>query len=843
MFLDDTVRVEKEEAGKLREKINQKRRHQRKEKKVRRSDVRKVSSLHPFRAVLRPDCLKQKKRLTDYYEIGGLNLDSLQEADKVSAIIEFSFFLRKYHPDLKLIFMNFPANTQQQIEFISKKIRVTNNTDYYPFQEERRRELSVIQKTLTHQEFYVQIFAEDEKELHENRKLLLSCSRQHFKIRDISLEKKLQILYKLDNLNSDYIQFGEDVEHKDWAAGINKDGYDEELLGYIQPQGGIAFSERYMHKGDGYETCLHIYGYPRRPGPFWANGVFNRKGVVTVVDIHTIDKNRLLPALDRSVTEQEARYDEATKQSQKSEALSELESLNQLIADIISDDESAKEINTRMYLSAPTLEELEERVKALQQDLKPLGFNAQIFLAEAKAEWLALFTDYSEQKALMHRMGQEIKSLSLAGSFPFDFTQLLDPRGLYMGFTPTEGVVVLDMTHKDTQRLSYNYSGFGTMGSGKSTLLKILSEHTVILGNNNFVFAVSAEFDRLCQRLGGSSMNMNGSDGTVNPWQVFATVLDEASNEIDEHGSFMAFVDALKINYRFLSGERDAKEEKEFIKLSTAFYNSLPLEMDKITQYPADAYPTYSDFRKWLQETYYENGHLRKDVDTYEAKRIDGIMLTVTNIVETYPRIFDRKTSLPPLDSMKFGVFNLESLLKQDKNVFNAQLFSVFNMVWDHAIKVGHMQKKLYDLGQIDLSDVVYTNIIWDEFHNTVKSGNVNVMEAIDRLAREGRKYFCQIGLFSQNFDDVLPQNVNGDMEKILTAIFGNTTYKFIMKQTPEATERIRRAFRSQLSERELDMIPGLSTGDTILNISGYGNIHFHIELPAAEQAIFDGGA
>jgi hypothetical protein len=811
-----------------------------KQKKVKFSKVVKV---HPVRGFKNEHCIQLKNGFTDYFEIKGLNLESLQDTEKVSAILAYSFFLRKYHEDFKLIFMSFPANTRKQIELVTKKIKTTNDPLLYDAQVERRNELTTIQKSLLHQEFYVQIFGKTEKKLDENRRLLLSCSRKEFDIIELPAVKKLQILYKLGNLNSDYMEF--DDENRDWQSGFNKDGYDEEVLGYIQPQGGFGFSERCMRKGDGFEACLHMIGYPRKPLPFWANGIFNRNDLVTIVDVHNISKESLLPDLDKSVEEQEARFDEATKSSQREKARSELQSLLDLIRDVIRDDECGKEFHTRMYLYAPALDDLEKKVISLQKELTPLTFNSRIFLSEAKYEWLALFTSYSEQKMLMRRTGQEIKALSLAGGYPFDFSQLIDPRGLYMGYTDSKGVVVLDMTHKDAQRLSYNYSLFGTMGSGKSSTLKKIADFTNSMGNNCFIFAVSAEFNRFCRQRGGTTMNMSGSDGTVNPWQPFATVVDDDTNEIDEYGSFMAWKDALKTNYLFLAGEvGETKEDIEFISLAGKFYDSLGFDMSQITQYPNDAYPTYSDFLHWLVENFYTpEGEFKEEVNSFQAKRIDRIRLAVENIVSTYSRLFDQKTSLPNLDTIKFGVFNLESLLKQRKNVFNAQLFSVFNMVWDHAIKVGHLQKKAYDLGEIDLSDVVYTNIIWDEFHNTVKSGNLIVLEALDRLEREGRKYFCQVGLASQNFDDVLPQNVTGEIEKILTAIFGNTTYKFIMKQTPEATDRIARAFKSQLSNAELDLIPRLPVGKTILNIAGYGNIHFWVELTNSEKAIFDGGA
>ncbi|WP_343102067.1 hypothetical protein [Romboutsia sp. MSSM.1001216sp_RTP31141st1_G3_RTP31141_220114] len=43
---------------------------------------------------------------------------------------------------------------------------------------------------------------------------------------------------------------------------INKNEYDPCLITQIQPQCGIEFDERIIQKGDGFETCIHVYDYP-----------------------------------------------------------------------------------------------------------------------------------------------------------------------------------------------------------------------------------------------------------------------------------------------------------------------------------------------------------------------------------------------------------------------------------------------------------------------------------------------------------------------------------------------------------------------------------------------------
>ncbi|MBC1814387.1 ATP-binding protein, partial [Listeria booriae] len=176
---------------------------------------------------------------------------------------------------------------------------------------------------------------------------------------------------------------------------------------------------------------------------------------------------------------------------------------------------------------------------------------------------------------------------------------------------------------------------------------------------------------------------------------------------------------------------------------------------------------------------------------TFEQRRFDRILLTLRSITQNYGDIFNQHTSIPPLDDVHYCVFNMEGLLKQSQNIFNAQFFNMLNMVWDQAIRRGQLEKYRYDRKQTSFWDIVYSLIIIDEFHNITKMNNAIAMMLLDRLAREGRKYFLGIGLATQNFYDVLPQQITTDVEKYMKNLFNITTYIFIMNQDPESVSAI----------------------------------------------------
>src|SRR5699024_8559482 len=90
--------------------------------------------------------------------------------------------------------------------------------------------------------------------------------------------------------------------------------------------------------------------------------------------------------------------------------------------------------------------------------------------------------------------------------------------------------------HKDKLRRFYNAVVVGKMGAGKSTALKKLLMDNEARGNYIRGFDVTGEFKTLVHTLGGQSISLDGSDGIINPLQIFRA--DDKSNYKDGQESF-----------------------------------------------------------------------------------------------------------------------------------------------------------------------------------------------------------------------------------------------------------------------------------------------------------------
>lgn len=832
----------------LEKQLKEAKKQQKMERKKKRKSPQTVVDLLPFRYIKNDDCLVMKSGVTDYVQMSGIRVEDLTPSDKQLAINQFHAFLKTFDDELKIIYQTFPADTVAPLRHINYKIRQNTNPKFQTFLSHKRWELEEASKVIFHQEFYFQIFAKNDSELETLRSRLLAINQTYFKLERLPLNKKIKIIYQLNNLNTDVLEDVPDFTH--YTDTPPDKGYDTHFLSYIQPQGGFHANRRYIEKGDGYETCVHLVEYKRDVRPFWGKGLFNDKSIVTIQDTKTIQRNKVMKALDDSAAEQEKRFENSRKKTDEKLAVKEYRSLERLADEVVDTQETVKELHTRIFVSAPTKSQLEDKVADVLSHLTTQGFRGMIQLSELEADYKALFTSYSSQSVQVPRKGQEIKSKSLAGSYAFDFSYLLDEEGLYYGNTTSGGAVVFNHTHKDEQRLSYNMLICGSSGSGKSTTLKKIALSRVILGEQVFVFAVSSEFDNLCRALGGVTENV--AQKSTNILQVFGTCIDEETLEIQPEESFDAHLSKVQLIYRFLMNEKVPQIERELETQLRAFYtywfDLRQLDFKKITQLAATDYPIIADFHEYLLKVLYAD-QLTKTVQAtltnLEAVRLEKLCANIASVVRNEP-LFNGHTETSHIEDAPMVVFNIETMLKSSEGKLNAQLFNCLNVFWDIMIRKGQQEKRKHDTGASSTYDYTFRTLILDEFHNWLRSAYPEQLHLLDRLSREARKYMGSLILASQHFHDLLPK-ANGedsqkDVDKAMNNIFESTTYKLFMKQSVTSVDAIRKWYGAEFSESELLQIPQLPEGRVVMNIAGKQNIHFKFDLANFEKDLFNGG-
>ena len=175
--------------------------------------------------------------------------------------------------------------------------------------------------------------------------------------------------------------------------------------------------------------------------------------------------------------------------------------------------------------------------------------------------------------------------------------------------------------------------------------------------------------------------------------------------------------------------------------------------------------------------------------------------------------------------------------------IFDAQLFSSLSLCWDNCIKIGRPMKELYDNHKIAWEDIRRFMVLIDESHKTINANKPHAVDQVSVFAREARKFFGGIYLASQSIRDFVPEGSDSTAVDKIKVLFDLSQYKFVLNQDSNAIDTIDRVFGHSFTRSELEDIPKLSKGQTILSIQSSRNIAFNIDCTEQELELFRGGA
>lgn len=814
----------------------------------------------------------------DLVQIVCKDLLNILESDLFLDIYKFSKFYKTYAPDIKIIGMNFPTDTAMQRDYVSHKMETTDNTRYKNRLKEKLDLLSRLEQSSTCREYYLMFFSASPDEYQDNLNLIEKSLKNHALVRPLSAEKKVQILFKLSNKNTNL--YGADIDLAQLSkknqllqeqmrqASLTLDQlpndpkkrsepllYNPYLLELLQPKGGISFrDEKFIKTGDGYEACVHVYQFPRHVPSLWLSGIVNIDGAVTTVDIGTKDKLEVQRNINRSIQEQSMRYASSRAVSEQMDAQARYDELTALYDEISNMGEVVKVVHARIFLSSQTQEELDKNIAGVLNHLESHGYKGAVFLNESKHEWLSLFRSITQQNRTEYkRYGQPIVASALAMGNPFHFTSLQDPNGTYFGYTLAKGCtgkVLFDYFGKTDTRLSYSGVIVGRMGAGKSTAMKALIEDRIIRGDFIRGFDVMDEYPPLVEQYGGKIVSLDGSQGILNMFEILKA--DE-----DEFSSFSVHISKLHSIYCFLAPDTTFPERMEFERLCRQLYEQFEIvpkhfsrtSQAQVTGLSAERYPTWSDLLSLVRaERQREIGRDGVSIQEKEAlgekiKRLETIEMTVENIVTNYGAILDGHTSIDNISHTQVVFFTIKQLKNLKDEIFNAQFFNAICLCWNNCVQIGGEMKQKWSAGEIAWEDITRFLITIDEAHLLVNANKLQAVEQLTSFMRQARHYFCGLLFASQSIRDFVPEDSDKEGKAMIKSLFELTQYKFILQQDNNALDTLASVFQNQLTATELSHIPRFEKGECVLAISGDSNVEFRFDIENKYISLYHGGA
>lgn len=144
-------------------------------------------------------------RSGEYLEIVQLDtkdIYSLNDSDLQNDIQNLSTFYSVYTNDLKIVPLNVPLNLARQKRYILKKMTENSNPSYQLYLKARIKELENLEKFRTNREYFLFIYADDERKLLERLNQLKGLLSRSNPVINLTLEKKINILFQLFNPNT-----------------------------------------------------------------------------------------------------------------------------------------------------------------------------------------------------------------------------------------------------------------------------------------------------------------------------------------------------------------------------------------------------------------------------------------------------------------------------------------------------------------------------------------------------------------------------------------------------------------------------------------------------------------
>ncbi|MBE6738642.1 MAG: DUF87 domain-containing protein [Ruminococcaceae bacterium] len=327
---------------------------------------------------------------------------------------------------------------------------------------------------------------------------------------------------------------------------------------------------------------------------------------------------------------------------------------------------------------------------------------------------------------------------SVANLYPFNFSGKTDPKGIYIGRDKFGTNILVDFDRRAEDKTNSNILILGNSGQGKSYLLKLLLTNIRESGKNIICLDPEAEYEDLCNNLGGCYIDFLEGKYIINPLEPKAW--SDGSGEIEplspdafrkatRLSQHIAFLKDFFRSYKDFTDTQIDTIEILLAKLYARFGITDSTDYQKIK--PTD-FPIMTDFYKLCEEEFNAYDHKRKYLYTEET--LQEVCLGIHSMcVGTESVYFNGHTNIT---DDKFLCFCVKGLMDANKKLKDAMLFNILSYMNNQLLGKGNT------VASIDELYLFLTNLTSIEY----------IRNAMKRV----RKKDSSIILASQNIEDFL---------------------------------------------------------------------------------------
>jgi archaellin len=558
------------------------------------------------------------------------------------------------------------------------------------------------------------------------------------------------------------------------AEPIGKDWDIENIL----PENAKIYKDgRHLEIENRIYRFYSIIKYPATVDRYrWLRSIFNIKGDINIAIILTPkNKATITKELSKAVSEIGAK----ALDSKKNEALrqkyqAQKESAVEIISELGSDNISLYDTNITIGVSATDMGELNTLSNLLRSKISSAYCQATELKYKGYDPFITTLPVLAENSITKNYVWN-LTTKDIASIIPFDSSELMEPKGIFIGENVISGGLVII----DTYRKIYNNPHeciIADSGSGKSFRIKTDAIRHVPYRDYIIMFDLEGEF----YYPWGKRYKFSPTSGIIsNPFHIRNTIVDSDDSGSDKKdiGTYLStkVMDCIMF-FRWILKDIKPFEEalleediRDSYKIKGISFNSMALP---------ETFPTLGTLKEVM------GGKIKDSKTTAKAREARDNMLASLQpyISGAYSYMFNGQTNW---DYDFFTVFDISGLPE-----------AVTQPLYDILLK---------DTWQFCKIDRLKTKRVYvDEAHQFADPSNPQTLKFLSNSIKRGRKYGISFVTATQNLPDFL------SIERYGQAIIDNSYFKLFFRMGETDIPVIKKLF--SFSEKEIAILKGASS-------------------------------
>ncbi len=583
---------------------------------------------------------------------------------------------------------------------------------------------------------------------------------------------------------------------------------------------------------------MRTTAYPVLVGDAWIAGLMSYPSTKVVIKAKPMDRAKSVKAIDRSLSELRAKYMTTGTDSEILELRNHIETLQQLLATLQSENESL--LNVNIYVTAYDILQSEEDPAIPERESPSFLARFSNMKKNVRRIWMESGfrlgnMNYNQTKAFigsqisaydpMEKEGRGMPSNTIAASFPWIYSFIMDPLGVKLG--ESSGVpVFLDLFRRDSERVNSNMVIVGKSGSGKSYATKSLLSNLAADDAKIFILDPENEYTELAKNLNGKFINVaNAQFGRLNPFHII-TALDD-DEEGSSGSSYSTHLQFLEEFFTQILPDCD-KDALEYLNslVDRMYHNKGITEETDLSALRPEDYPVFDDL--------YDE--ILREFQRTDNEYIRTMLRTLMNYISKFAQggrnavIWNGPSSITTEEN--FTVFNFQSLLaNRNTTVANAQMLLVLKYIDNEIIKNRDYNTR-YGLSR----KIV---VVIDEAHVFIDPKYPVALDFMFQLAKRIRKYNGMQIVITQNIKDFVGSE---EIAHKSTAIINACQYSFIFSLAPNDMNDLCTLYEKAggINEQEQEEIIQAPRGQAFTILSPTNRSSFRITVPDNVRSMFE---